>query len=278
MSRLATVVTVFLLAAGVARSGPPEPVPVSIESEGSVMRGRFFAAGGEGRHRTLLLMPGWPGNTEDVLGLGGRLAARGIDVLMVNPRGMHGSEGTASFAHALEDVGSAYEWLLEAGGVDASRIAVGGHSFGGGVAMAWAATDPRARRIISIAGTDHGEFIRHYQIDAFFAAAAEQALKSSAAPGGPVRFDYEAMIEELESHVALLGLRENASRLADRSILLFGGWEDRNTTVDEYMLPLYRALRGAGAADVTFRVYHDDHSFAKARDQIADDIAGWSGW
>jgi hypothetical protein len=71
------------------------------------------------------------------------------------------------------------------------------------------------------------------------------------------------------------GLRENAAKLADRSILLIGGWEDVEVTIDQYLLPLYRALRGAGAAKVTFLVYHTDHDFSNVRQRLASDIAGW---
>jgi len=96
----------------------------------------------------------------------------------------------------------------------------------------------------------------------------DQMLASTAAPGGPIRFDVEASLKALMEGQAVFGLRENAGALADRSILMFGGWEDVNTTVDDYMLPLYRALRAAGAEDVTFQVFHTDHGFGNVRDEL----------
>jgi hypothetical protein len=45
--------------------------------------------------------------------------------------------------------------------------------------------------------------------------------------------------------------------------------------VDRILLPFYRALEEKGAEDVTFLVYHDDHSFGKVRDGLASDIATW---
>jgi hypothetical protein len=71
------------------------------------------------------------------------------------------------------------------------------------------------------------------------------------------------------------GLRENAHRLSDRSILLIGGWADTGVTVDRVLLPFYRTLEEHRAEDVTFLVYHDDHGFGKVRDQLASDIADW---
>lgn len=80
---------------------------------------------------------------------------------------------------------------------------------------------------------------------------------------------------ELVGHQDVYGLRENAANLADRSILLIGGWEDEQVTIDQFLLPLYRALKGSGAAKVTFLVYHTDHDFSNVRQRLASDIAGW---
>ncbi len=34
-------------------------------------------------------------------------------------------------------------------------------------------------------------------------------------------------------------------------------------------------LKGAGAEDVTIRVYHDGHDFSRVRDRLARDIQDW---
>jgi dienelactone hydrolase len=199
---------------------------------------------------------------------------------MFNPRGLHQSEGIFSHANTLQDIGATLQWLRQADlqgrfGVDATRLALGGHSYGGGMAMAYAARDPSVRRVISIAGTDHGEFARELQRNAAFAEGIRRMLLSTRAPEGPARFDLEASLKELVDHQDVYGLRENAANLADRSILLIGGWEDMEVTIDQFLLPLYRALRGAGAAKVTFLVYHTDHDFSNVRQRLASDIAGW---
>ncbi len=41
------------------------------------------------------------------------------------------------------------------------------------------------------------------------------------------------------------------------------------------MLPLYRALKQAGAVDVTSLVYHTDHEFRNVCAQMADDVRQW---
>ena len=257
-----------------------ESVAIEFVSEGACVRGRFFPAAGTAPTTTLLLFPGWPGNPDDVLGLGKLLAERGINVCMFNPRGLEPSEGIYSHASALQDIGSALQWLRQADvqkrfAVETSRIVLGGHCHGGGLAMAYAARDPSVRQVISIAGNDFGEFARETQRNAAFAEVVRSWMLSTHAPEGPAHFDYDAGLRVFVDQQDVYGLRENAANLADRSILLLGGWEDEQVTIDQFLLPLYRALRGAGAAKVTFLVYHTDHEFSNVRQRLASDIADW---
>ncbi|TRZ53212.1 alpha/beta fold hydrolase [bacterium] len=259
---------------------PAQSVPVEFLSGGEYVRGQFFRSMDSNPIATLVLVPGWPGNPRDVLGLGALLAELHVNVLTFNPRGLHQSEGTSTHAHTLEDIGAALEWLRQADiqqrfRVDMTRIALGGHCYGGGMAMAYAAADPRVRHVISIAGNDHGVFIRRVQKDPQFAEAIRQMLASTRAPNGPARFDVETGLKELADHQDIYGLRENAPRLADRSILLVGGWEDVQVTVEDVLLPLYRGLKAEGATDVTFLTYHDTHNFDQVRQELARDIHEW---
>lgn len=258
-----------------------KPVCVGFRSGGARVQGRFFPATCAEPLTTLLLVPGFPGNPDDVLGLGRLLAGQGVNVLMFNPRGLHGSEGAFSHANTIEDIGAALRWLERPESqkrfqVDATTLTLGGYSHGGGMALAYAASDPSVNGVISIAGTDHGEFIREFQRNEQFAEMIRKQLLDTRVPNGPARFDdLEAGLQELADHQDVYGLRENAANLADRSILLIGGWEDVQITVDQFLLPLYRALKEADAADVTFLVYHDDHDFGTVRVQVASDIRDW---
>jgi pimeloyl-ACP methyl ester carboxylesterase len=229
----------------------------------------------------VLLLPGYPGNPTDVLGMGERLSSEGINVFFALPRGMHGSEGEFSFHGALEDIGVAFEWLhtpevIDDFGVNTSAVFICGYSWGGGMSMAYAASDPAVQGVISIAGTDHGEFMREFERNEEMASMVRQMISQTQAPEGPVRFqDLEQIFREISEGVAMFGLRENASKLADRSILLIGGWEDVNITIEDQILPLYRALLAAGADNTSILAYHDDHGFSSVRDQIGDDIIAW---
>jgi len=281
MFKPALAVLLAVLGSAIPTEGQEvQPVPLEFLSDGAHVRGRFFVAAGAVPAHTLVLVPGWPGNPNDVLGLGALLSGQGVNVMMFNPPGLHQSEGTASSGGTLRSIGAALRWLQQPGvqkrfGVDAAKVALGGHSYGGGMAMAYAAGNPQVRRVVSIAGNDHGEFIRELQRNAVLAEDIRSMLLRTRAPEGPARFDLEADLEELAEHQDVYGLRENAAKLADRSILLIGGWEDDQVSVDQFLLPLYRALKRASASDVTFLVYHDDHNFGRVRGRLASDIRDW---
>jgi dienelactone hydrolase len=265
---------------GAGMDGAFAAVSVALDSHGQTLDCRFFRAEGDGLRPTVLLVPGWPGNPEDVLGLGARLSGRGINALMVMPRGMHGSGGTFTFAGSLEDIGVAWRWLhsdaaAERFGIDRARVTLGGYSWGGGMALAYAATDPDVRAVFSIAGTDHGEFIRLMQQNPDMDRQVRAMWAKALAPDGPVRGDADFVYDEMVQGQRTYGLRENAAALADRRILMVGGWDDRNITIEHLLLPVYRALKANGADDVTFVAYQDGHGFSRVRARLAADIVTW---
>lgn len=264
----------LLVLAGASSAGAQSTT--TLDSHGSSIVVTVWPAKSE-PDATILLVPGWGGGPTDALGIGQALSSAGVSVVVLTARGWHASAGTATFANALDDIGVALDWIRHSNRSDLnpSNIVLGGHSWGGGMSLAYAARDSSVRRVFSVAGTDHGQFIRQYETDPDFAAAIHQVLMESAAPQGPIRFDVDGTLRELADGQATYGLLENVNRLTDRSILLIGGWEDENVTVDRTLLPLYRGLRKAGAHDVTFRVYHADHSFGAVRSKLHADLAAW---
>ena len=63
-----------------------------------------------------------------------------------------------------------------------ANIILGGHSWGGGMSLAYAAGDKSVQRIFSVAGTDHGTFIRKYLASKDYAEMIDTIL-ASALPG-----------------------------------------------------------------------------------------------
>jgi dipeptidyl aminopeptidase/acylaminoacyl peptidase len=130
------------------------------------------------------------------------LSRRGIAVLRLDDRGVGASDAgplTATSADFANDVRAALAWLRARSDIDPARVGLVGHSEGGIIAPMVAATDPRVRSIVLIAGTaSPGRTISEYQIrylfaqdtthapaqrDSLLAVALRQADSAYASPG-----------------------------------------------------------------------------------------------
>jgi len=277
--RVVVTALAFVLVTG-ARGQTTDPRTFFLQSGGDSLWVRHFPPPDAAGSTAVLLVPGWPATGGDVLGLGAALSAGGLHVFVVHPRGHEGSGGEATFANALEDVGVLWAWLASrdgggALGLDAGRRVLAGYSWGGGIALAFAAREKSVARVVSIAGSDHGVFIRRIDSDPEYAALYRGALESTRAPDGPVRFDVDATLDELRSGQAVHDLATIAPRLADRDILIVAGWDDEQVEIEFQVLPFYRALRAAGADGVRLLSFQDGHGFRHSREALAAGVLDW---
>jgi predicted alpha/beta hydrolase len=86
---------------------------ISFSRDGIILQGRFFKAEGAGPFATVLILPGFPGNQTDVLGLGKMISEAGINVLTFNYCGTHRSQGEFSFENSQKDIDAAYSFLAQ---------------------------------------------------------------------------------------------------------------------------------------------------------------------
>lgn len=255
-------------------------VPVEFVSAGCKIQGKFHRATGAPPFPTVLLLHGFPGNEEDVLELGQRMSADGINVLTFNYQGTYQSEGGYSLRNTMKDIAAGMTYLeqddvVDGFGIDRERLILGGYSYGGGMALAYAASHPEIERIVSIAGTDHGEFTREYLRNPAFAEMIDAEFEALKFPDGPVRFAGKDAVAELKQNPEPYDLRQNAASLAGRDILLIGGWDDPYVTIEDHVLPVYRALMACSAPGVRIRALQDGHSFETSREELAHIVTAW---
>lgn len=194
------------------------------------------------------------------------LSRRGIAVLRLDDRGVGGSDAgprnptTADFA---DDIRAALAYLRTRGDVDARRLGLVGHSEGGMIAPMVAATDPRLKAIVLLAGpAENGRQILAYQQrymiehtsgiapgrrDSALAATA-RGLDSAAATNAWLRFfrDYDPLA---------------TARRVTTPVLILQGATDRQVTADQAET-LAATFRAGGNRDVTVHVFPGtDHLF-----------------
>lgn len=228
----------------------------------------------------LLLIPGWPAINDDVLGIGESLSAAGVHVLILHPRGHGDSEGIATFNNTIDDVAIAWEWMsAENGGgmygIDANKMVLAGYSWGGGIAMAFAAQNKNIKRIASLAGSDHGVFISRFDNNPEYAAIFRQGLLSTQKPHGPVRFDLEDSLNELREKHSQHDLVTLCPLLADRDLLLIVAWDDQEVEIEHQVLPFYRSMNALNADAIKIVAFQDNHGFKESRDALSGVLYQW---
>lgn len=97
----------------VAKRQEMRPAEIAINNNGVILQGKFYEAGKEGNHSTVLLLPGFPGNENDVLGLCQKLQQSGLNAMMFNYSGTHKSRGEFSWDNTLVDIQAALDFLFQ---------------------------------------------------------------------------------------------------------------------------------------------------------------------
>ena len=265
-----------------------EPYDVHIQRDGISLHGSFYVSSDSASRPTVILLGGFPGNPNDVLGLGRRIAPEGIHVLTFQYSGSYQSEGVFCWDHAQKDVQAAFDFVRDSAnirkyGIDTSQIILGGYCFGGGMAWTYAARHPEVQRIFTIAGNDHGAFVRAYMHNAQARTAIDKMFDSWEQPEKPLRLAWEGKSPEYRQNYMLNDLSENpyydlrncAPELAQRDILLIGAWDDASVPMEHVILPLYRELQKAGAMHLRVRAFQDSHAFKNSSEKLAQLIIDW---
>jgi len=276
---------IFLTVLTATQSQASTPLEITINRDGVLLKGKYYMSEGIGNFPTVVLLHGFPGNEIDVLGIGKKLSEVGINALTFNYSGTHQSEGEFNFDNTQKDIGAVFEFIHQSENIhkykiDTTRIILGGYSYGGGMAMTYAANHIEIREVFSIAGNDHGAFMKEYkrnpemqkEINKMFEELKAQPGTVRFGPGGTAKGIAEMKIIELNP---TFDLRNCAPLLVQKSILLVAGWDDNNASVENIVLPLYRALNKEKAQNVRIIAFQDDHSFRNSREELAQKIIEW---
>jgi len=251
---------------------------VTFDSHGSTIHGHVYAAAAP-HPQTLLFTQGFM-DTGDIWGIGKALSSRGINVFMFDFRGCFDSEGKQGLMHSQEDIEAALRFLGSAAvagkyHIDASRMVLGGYSYGGHMSMLYAAHHPEIGRVISVSGGDLGVLARMIRTDPGVRKTYAGIFRSLRKPKGPVDFEYDEPIDELLDHEAFFSIRAQAAKLSGTDILMTGGLDDQVVSMEDHLLPLYRALEQNRGQKLQFIVYQTNHSYKGVSDRLIDDVSRW---
>jgi uncharacterized protein len=241
-----------------------------IPSHGAKMYSVIYIASGAGRHPTVLMLHGFPGNEKN-LDLAYSIRRAGWNVLVPFYRGAWGSGGTFSFTHTLEDAHSSIEFLRQPENVkkfriDPNRIVLIGHSMGGFVAAYAMAHEPRVfgAALISAGNLGPASARQRASDPEFWGRWNDNASRLAGTTA-------QQLVEEVDSDPAKWNYMNCVPLLKERPIFVIEA-DDRNTADNQV---LAEALRRAGDAKVTEQHLHTDHSFSDHRIALQAAIVNW---
>jgi pimeloyl-ACP methyl ester carboxylesterase len=268
-----------------AQSQVTAPADITIDRNGILLKGKFHAAEGTGFFPTVLLLQGFPGNETDVLGIGKIISKSGINMMTFNYSGTFNSMGESSIDNSMKDIKAAYDFLHNADNIrrfriDTGLIILGGYSYGGGMAMSYSIKNPVILSVISIAGVDWGEYHEEYVRNPEFKKTVDSNMEKLATLPGQIRLEAGSMPDEITKNGIIrldsaYFLRKSARQLAQKDMLIICGWDDNQATVDQFILPFYRALKKEKAQYVQITAFQDGHFFSKSRPELAAAIIKW---
>ena len=261
-------------AAQAVRADPPRDVehPARLEvlhipSGNVLINGVGYMAAGRGRHPTIIIAHGWPGNEKN-LDLAQAVRRAGWNAVTFNYRGSWGSPGEFRFAQVPEDLAAVLGYLRRPGvanrlGIDTGRMVLAGHSMGAWAVAKVAANDRRLQGAITISLADLG-----LVGGAPRAQLVERAAMNAETLAGttPLR-----MADELIANAAVNRAAAGAAGLASLPLLVL--------TSDDGLAPgsdsLVAAVRAAGGTQVATAHVATDHSWSDARLRLEELVTAW---
>jgi pimeloyl-ACP methyl ester carboxylesterase len=229
-----------------------------IPSGHSQIQGFIYKANGTGNHPTLLLLHGYPGNERN-LDLAQVVRAHGWNVVYFNYRGSWGSEGSFSFANAVEDVKNVVAYCKKNSGllqIDTTNIVLFGHSMGGWVCLKALQQLPTVKKGFALSTWDiAGDFKTAKTKQQMLAIAKNTEIV------GPHYFVLNTPVEKIFQPVikdrAFYDLRNDARELADKQIIMLDGHPNNKQIAD--------TIQKVNTTFFQYEVWQTDHPFTNKR-------------
>ncbi|WP_312165748.1 alpha/beta fold hydrolase [Phenylobacterium sp.] len=246
---------------------PAHLLQVRYHTGGVQVPARFFTAGGQGPHPTVLLLHGFPG-TELNLDLARAIQRAGWNVLAIHYRGVWGAPGQFSFGHTIEDARAALAWLrhpFNSSQVDATRLVVLGHSMGG-FDTVMLGDEPVAGFVV-ISAADLGGMAAQLGDPTGLAEAlmglTDDASFTNATPA--------ALADEILANAEAWDWRRNAAEMAGRPALIISS-DDGAEPADQAVADAIEAAGGPAPTRVRFPT---DHSYNDHRIALQSAVVRW---
>jgi uncharacterized protein len=260
------------------------PVSIDLRNNGIKLDAKLYLVNEVSSSPTLILLHGFPGNSNSPYGLAEKIIKNGINVLVFNYEGSFKSEGIFSWENCMADAGAAVSFLkqkaiMDKFQIDTSRIYVCGCSLGAALALSSAIYNADIKNVIAVVGgNDLSIYLQKIKKDPLFRMALEKRISSAAIPNGPIKGDSAYIhnyFNQIIPNFEYFDLIKNADKFKNKKILFITGWLDTTVPMEEFIIPTYRHLKNMYPEYVSIKAFETDHTFANKREELAKAISEW---
>jgi uncharacterized protein len=248
---------------------PASMVEWSIPTHGVSMNAVLYLASGAGPRGLVILLHGFPGY-EGNRDLAQSIRRAGWHVVTFHYRGAWGSDGSFSFANAVEDADAAIAYVRSPAvaskyAIDPKRIVLIGHSMGGFMAANAASREPQVAGVVLLAAWNIGAT----QLD----AAHEKSMTAEFAEElRPLKgCTAQSLLAEIKQHGKAWDYVTYAANLKTRPVLIVSTNDDLRPANEA----LYAALQKAGATGAKYQHFDTDHGFSDKRIAMQIAVIDW---
>lgn len=275
------IIFFYVFSISYSQNNSEYPARISFIHQGNQISGWFYKAVGERPFSSIILLQGSVGQDGDVLGLGKNLSNEGFNVMTFNYPGTWKSEGIRTDDAALSSVQSAINFAKSESSLnifrsDTSDIILIGYSYGGSMALLGSVLDQSIKKVITIAAGNLSIFADKLEEDPdarkHFEQMVDKMLSNPAMARGTSGKEY---VKSLLVNRDKYDLKQYSEELAEKELLLIGGWLDNTKKIEDELLPLYRELLAKGAENVKINAFDSDHSFANQEEALSKAILNW---
>lgn len=239
------------------KNSPAGSTELFIPSDGMQLAGLIYRANGVGKHPTLLLLHGYPGNERN-LDLAQVVRAQGWNVIYFDYSGSWGSQGRFSFVNCVEDVVNVVKFCnqyQDSLKIDTANIVLFGHSMGGWVSLQAAQRISQVKKVFALSTWNiYGDFKRVMN-------QKEQVDLANSPETGAKYFVLNASLKEIFQPVLdqpdYYNLENKGAALSGKQIVMLDE-HHRNKAIAG-------ALQAANHAYFHYEVWDTDHPFTNKR-------------
>jgi pimeloyl-ACP methyl ester carboxylesterase len=245
-------------------NSPAGSTELFIPSDNALLAGLIYRANGPGKHPTLLLLHGYPGNERN-LDIAQVVRAIGWNVIYFDYRGSWGSQGKFTFRNCVADVVNVVKFCnkyQDSLKIDTANMVLFGHSMGGWICLKAIQSIPQIKKAFALSTWDiYGDFKKVLNQKELM------DLANSPETGGKY-FVLNASLMEIFEPVLkdpdYFNLAIDGKLLADKQIIMLDE-HHRNKEIAE-------SLKLANKSYCKYEVWDTDHPFTNKRVSLMNEL------